>query len=255
MSKFGRQEHKERRIGVRQVIALVCRSCRERRPRHTTRPACFARLGYGSLPTCYFSPGQQISSQVESTPHNPSMFPFLYCLFISWATFHPPSRLPLCRDSRPDFCWQWGFLVCVVILCNERLRLGQFVLFIFSWHCLTQTLKNSPLTEKWRGVYQIKSEQDSWQIKSKNFPILSLSMHRIHTHTHTKKPRCQQTSAEDWQKRSDGFVYIISAFILLWVVTPFKTVILRLPSALNYCRGHWGRELVIPTPMAAMVRD
>ena len=121
--------------------------------------------------------------QVESTPHNPSMFPFLYCLFISWATFHPPSRLPLCRDSRPDFCWQWGFLVCVVILCNERLRLGQFVLFIFSWHCLTQTLKNSPLTEKWRGVYQIKSEQDSWQIKSKNFPILSLSMHRIHTHT------------------------------------------------------------------------
>ena len=112
----------------------------------------------------------------------------------------PPPSLPLCplsqecsgRGTDPDFCWQRDFLVCVVILCNERLRLGQFVLFIFSWHCLTQTLKNSPLMDKWRGVYQIKSEQDSWQIKSKNFPILSLSMHRIHTHT--KKPPCQSLS-------------------------------------------------------------
>ena len=47
-----------------------------------------------------------------------------------------------------DNDWQGGFLVCVDILCNERLKLGQFLLFIFSWHYLTRTLKNSPLMEK-----------------------------------------------------------------------------------------------------------
>ena len=50
--------------------------------------------------------------------------------------FHMNITYPaFAQDSGPDFHCQWGFLVCVCILCIERLRIGQFLLLISQLSC------------------------------------------------------------------------------------------------------------------------